>query len=48
VWLGWNGFNGGDPYFASANAAVAVMNTNLATVAALLTWVFFDMFRGRE
>jgi ammonium transporter, Amt family len=47
VWLGWNGFNGGDPYFASANAATAIMNTNLATVAALLTWVFFDMFIGK-
>jgi ammonium transporter, Amt family len=48
VWLGWNGFNGGDPYFASANAATAVMNTNLATVSALLTWVFLDMFLSKE
>jgi ammonium transporter, Amt family len=48
VWLGWNGFNGGDPYFASANAGAAVMNTNLATVAALLTWVFLDMFLSKE
>ena len=39
IWLGWNGFNGGDPYFASADAATAVLNTNLATVSALLTWV---------
>ena len=50
VWLGWNGFNGGDPYFASADAATAVVNTNLATVAALLTWVLWDMFleQGEE
>jgi ammonium transporter, Amt family len=48
VWLGWNGFNGGDPYFASANAATAVMNTNLATAAALLTWVLLDMYLGKE
>jgi Amt family ammonium transporter len=48
VWLGWNGFNGGDPYFASANAGTAVMNTNLATCAALLTWVFLDLFLSRE
>jgi ammonium transporter, Amt family len=48
VWLGWNGFNGGDPYFASADAATAVVNTNLATVSALLTWVLCDMFLGRE
>jgi Amt family ammonium transporter len=46
VWLGWNGFNGGDPYFASANAATAIVNTNLATAAALLTWVLWDMYLG--
>ena len=44
LWLGWNGFNGGDPYFASANAATAVVNTNLATAGALLTWMLWDMF----
>ena len=48
IWLGWNGFNGGDPYFASANASTAIVNTNLATVSALLTWVLWDMFLGRE
>jgi Amt family ammonium transporter len=48
VWLGWNGFNGGDPYFANANASAAVMNTNLATVSALLVWVFCDMFLSKE
>jgi Amt family ammonium transporter len=46
VWLGWNGFNGGDPYFASADAATAVINTNMATAAALLTWVLWDMYLG--
>ncbi len=44
VWLGWNGFNGGDPYFASADAAAAVINTNMATAAALLTWVLWDTY----
>jgi Amt family ammonium transporter len=44
VWLGWNGFNGGDPYFASADAAAAVINTNIATASALLTWVVWDMY----
>ncbi|MGI8493341.1 MAG: ammonium transporter, partial [Acidimicrobiales bacterium] len=48
IWLGWNGFNGGDPYFASADAATAIVNTNLATAAALLTWVLWDMFVGAE
>jgi Amt family ammonium transporter len=44
LWLGWNGFNGGDPYFAGADASTAVINTNLATATALLTWLLMDMF----
>ena len=47
IWLGWNGFNGGDPYFASADAATAVINTNAATAAALLTWVGWDIFLSK-
>ncbi|MHB1986531.1 MAG: ammonium transporter [Acidimicrobiales bacterium] len=46
LWLGWNGFNGGDPYFAGADAAAAVLNTNLAAGAALLMWLFMDMWGG--
>ncbi|MFZ0729631.1 MAG: ammonium transporter [Methylovirgula sp.] len=42
LWLGWNGFNGGDPYFANADAAAAVLNTNIATAAALLVWTLLD------
>jgi Amt family ammonium transporter len=48
LWLGWNGFNGGDPYFAGTNASLAVLNTNLATAVALLTWVIWDVFASRE
>jgi Amt family ammonium transporter len=43
LWLGWNGFNGGDPYFAGADAAAAVVNTNLATAVAMMTWIIMDM-----
>jgi len=42
LWLGWNGFNGGDPYYAGADAAAAVVNTNLATGAGVLTWMALD------
>ncbi len=42
LWLGWNGFNGGDPYFANADAGAAVLNTNLATAVALLVWSLMD------
>src|ERR1700757_1057895 len=48
LWLGWNGFNGGDPYFARAKASLAVLNTNLATAVALLTWVLWDMFASPQ
>jgi Amt family ammonium transporter len=44
LWLGWNGFNGGDPYFANADAAAAVLNTNLCTGCAMLAWMFLDVF----
>ncbi len=42
LWLGWNGFNGGDPYFANADAGAAVLNTNIATATALLVWTLMD------
>jgi Amt family ammonium transporter len=48
LWLGWNGFNGGDPFYAGADATSAVLNTNLATAAALLTWMFMDMFFSKQ
>jgi ammonium transporter, Amt family len=48
LWLGWNGFNGGDPYFAGADAAAAVVNTNLATAVAMMVWIFMDMFLSKE
>jgi Amt family ammonium transporter len=48
LWLGWNGFNGGDMYFGGANASEAVINTNLATAVALLTWVVLDLLGGPE
>ena len=42
LWLGWNGFNGGDPYYAGASMAAAVINTNLATAVGVLTWMGLD------
>src|SRR5579859_4382065 len=48
LWLGWNGFNGGDPYFAGADASAAVLNTNLAAATAMLTWMCIDViFSGK-
>ena len=42
LWLGWNGFNGGDPYYAGVSAASAVVNTNVATATGVLVWMGMD------
>ena len=48
LWLGWNGFNGGDSYYAGVNASVAVVNTNLCTAVAMLVWIAWDyIFRDK-
>ena len=48
LWLGWNGFNGGDPYYAGASAAAAVINTNLATATGVLVWIAMDAWFTKE
>jgi Amt family ammonium transporter len=48
LWLGWNGFNGGDMYYAGMNASAAVLNTNLATAVGVLTWMFMDMLLSKQ
>lgn len=48
LWIGWNGFNGGDPYAASADAGVAVLNTNVCTAMSLLTWMVMDLIFFRK
>ena len=48
LWLGWNGFNGGDPYYAGASMAGAVVNTNLATAVGVLVWIALDAWLSKE
>ena len=48
LWMGWNGFNGGDWYEASGIASAAIVNTNLCTAVAFLVWVGFDYLTGRK
>ncbi|KAF4622825.1 hypothetical protein G7Y89_g14201 [Cudoniella acicularis] len=43
LWIGWNGFNGGDPYAASPDAGAAVLNTNLCTAFSSIVWVSMDI-----
>ena len=48
LWMGWNGFNGGDWYEASEIASAAMLNTNLCTAVAFLVWVALDYLTGRK
>ncbi len=48
LWMGWNGFNGGDWYSAGTIASAAVLNTNLCTAVAFLVWVAWDYATGRK
>ncbi|WP_338601902.1 ammonium transporter [Sulfolobus tengchongensis] len=48
IWLGWDGFNGGDPLGATIDAAIAVLNTNIATAVSAVVWILMDMkFLGK-
>jgi Amt family ammonium transporter len=48
LWIGWNGFNGGDPYTASPDAGAAVLNTNICTAMSCLVWTFLDIIYYRK
>ncbi len=47
LWLGWNGFNGGDPYYAGVDAAAAVVNTNIATATGVVVWMALDAWLSK-
>jgi len=48
LWFGWFGFNAGSALAANETAALAFLTTNTASAAAMLSWVFFDVARGRK
>ncbi|KAK4560234.1 hypothetical protein RGQ29_009132 [Quercus rubra] len=48
LWMGWTGFNGGDPYTVSVDASLAVLNSHVCTATSLLTWLLLDiLFFGK-
>ncbi|MGZ8224573.1 MAG: ammonium transporter, partial [Methylobacter sp.] len=48
LWVGWFGFNAGSALEAGDIAALAFVNTLLATAAATISWVFAEwLFKGR-
>src|SRR6201991_1784594 len=42
LWVGWFGFNAGSALEAGNFAALAFINTFLATACAVLSWIFFE------
>ncbi len=48
LWVGWFGFNGGSALEANGSAALAFINTLLATAAAVLAWCVGEaLFKGK-
>ncbi len=48
LWFGWFGFNAGSALGANALAVSAFATTNIAAAAAGLSWMFFDVLRGKK
>ncbi|XP_034693675.1 ammonium transporter 3 member 3-like [Vitis riparia] len=44
LWMGWTGFNGGDPFAANVDSSLAVLNTHICATTSLLVWTFWDTF----
>ena len=42
LWVGWFGFNAGSALAADGIATIAFVNTNTATGAAVLGWMFSE------
>ncbi|MGB8191109.1 MAG: ammonium transporter [Chitinophagaceae bacterium] len=48
LWFGWFGFNAGSAVGATSLAVSAFATTNTAAAAAGLSWMFFDVLRGKK
>jgi Amt family ammonium transporter len=48
LWMGWFGFNAGSALEAGNSAALAFLNTYVATACAVLSWSLFEaLFKGK-
>src|SRR5258708_10533277 len=48
LWFGWFGFNAGSALAANSLAVSAFSTTNTAAAPAGLSWMFFDVLRGKK
>ena len=48
LWFGWFGFNAGSALGATTLSVSAFATTNTAAAAAGLSWMFFDVVRGKK
>ncbi|AYD48875.1 MAG TPA: ammonium transporter [Arachidicoccus soli] len=48
LWFGWFGFNAGSAMSAGTLAVSAFATTNTAAAASGLSWMFFDVLRGKK
>ncbi|MEO6538172.1 MAG: ammonium transporter [Ferruginibacter sp.] len=48
LWFGWFGFNAGSALSAGPLAVSAFATTNTAAAAAGLSWMFFDVLKGKK
>jgi len=48
LWFGWFGFNAGSAFAANSLAVSAFATTNVAAAAAGLSWMFFDVMKGKK
>ena len=48
LWFGWFGFNAGSAFAANSLTVSAFATTNTAAAAAGLSWMFYDVLRGKK
>lgn len=48
LWFGWFGFNAGSAFGANEVAGVALLTTNLATAAAVISWVLMEWITAKK
>jgi ammonium transporter, Amt family len=46
LWFGWFGFNAGSALQASGLAATAMINTQIATAGAAMSWITYERYKG--